>query len=379
MPAPSLQRRRPSAIARPPLVRELLLVAGLFLVYKFGRQLATGPHRRGPPQRPPRVGPGAGPASARRGLGAVAAAARRHPRAHREHLLRDRPLPGHRRPSWSGCTCGAPRTTSGPAGSWPRSPRPPWCCPSSSRWRPRGCWPRPASSTPPRCTAPRCTARRPADHLSNQFAAMPSLHFGWALMVAIGLIVATRSRWRWLWLLHPLVTLLVIVGTANHYWLDAIVATAMLGIALAADPPAAPDRQHRRTRRRQVRTGPRPSGRRSGRGARPGRSGPMNATLVAVALSLVSAVAYAAAAVAQERLASRNARHRHAAAAGFGRLVGFGRAQRGGRAAARRGPQVRPADRRTAAGRAHPGRRGADGRAGRPDGGSARSSGGAPP
>jgi len=31
-----------SAIARPPLVRELLLVAGLFLVYKFGRQLATG-------------------------------------------------------------------------------------------------------------------------------------------------------------------------------------------------------------------------------------------------------------------------------------------------------------------------------------------------
>ncbi|MFD7937710.1 phosphatase PAP2 family protein [Streptomyces sp. NPDC054950] len=71
------------------------------------------------------------------------------------------------------------------------------------------------------------------DHLSNQFAAMPSLHFGWALMVAIGLVVATRSRWRWLWLLHPLLTLLVIVGTANHYWLDAIVAGALLGLALA--------------------------------------------------------------------------------------------------------------------------------------------------
>lgn len=37
--------------------------------------------------------------------------------------------------------------------------------------------------------------------VANQFAAMPSLHFGWALMVAIGLIAATRSRWRWLWLL----------------------------------------------------------------------------------------------------------------------------------------------------------------------------------
>jgi hypothetical protein len=61
---------------------------------------------------------------------------------------------------------------------------------------------------------------------------MPSLHFGWALMVAVGLIVATRSRGRWLWLLHPLLTLLVIVGTANHYWLDAIAATALLGAAL---------------------------------------------------------------------------------------------------------------------------------------------------
>jgi hypothetical protein len=72
------------------------------------------------------------------------------------------------------------------------------------------------------------------DSLSNQFAAMPSLHFGWALMVAVGLIVATRSRWRRLWLLHPALTLLVIVGTANHYWLDAIVATGLLGLALAA-------------------------------------------------------------------------------------------------------------------------------------------------
>ncbi|GGW78936.1 inositol phosphorylceramide synthase [Streptomyces lucensis JCM 4490] len=75
------------------------------------------------------------------------------------------------------------------------------------------------------------------DHLSNQFAAMPSLHFGWALMVAVGLIAATRSRWRALWLLHPLITLLVIVGTANHYWLDAIAATAMLGLSLAVVHP----------------------------------------------------------------------------------------------------------------------------------------------
>ncbi|MGV9688328.1 phosphatase PAP2 family protein [Streptomyces sp. NPDC003444] len=72
------------------------------------------------------------------------------------------------------------------------------------------------------------------DSMANQFAAMPSLHFGWALMVAIGLIAATRSRWRALWLLHPLVTLFVVVGTANHYWFDALAAAALLGLALLA-------------------------------------------------------------------------------------------------------------------------------------------------
>ncbi|MFB7916785.1 phosphatase PAP2 family protein [Streptomyces sp. NPDC056061] len=77
-------------------------------------------------------------------------------------------------------------------------------------------------------------AKPATDSMANQFAAMPSLHFGWAVMVAVGLIVATRTRWRWLWLLHPAVTLLVIVGTANHYWLDSIVVAALLAVAFAA-------------------------------------------------------------------------------------------------------------------------------------------------
>ncbi|MFF3019053.1 phosphatase PAP2 family protein [Streptomyces sp. NPDC057939] len=74
------------------------------------------------------------------------------------------------------------------------------------------------------------------DTMANQFAAMPSLHFGWALMLALGMIAATSSRLRVLWLLHPLVTLLVVVGTANHYWLDALVATALLGGAFLLVP-----------------------------------------------------------------------------------------------------------------------------------------------
>ncbi|GID50800.1 inositol phosphorylceramide synthase [Actinoplanes capillaceus] len=69
------------------------------------------------------------------------------------------------------------------------------------------------------------------DQISNQYAAMPSLHVGWALVVAIALIAATTTRYRGLWLLHPAITLLVVVVTGNHYWLDALAAAALLAVA----------------------------------------------------------------------------------------------------------------------------------------------------
>ncbi|GAA2656718.1 phosphatase PAP2 family protein [Paractinoplanes durhamensis] len=75
------------------------------------------------------------------------------------------------------------------------------------------------------------------DTLSNQYAAMPSLHVGWALAVAIALIAASRSRWRWLWLAHPITTLLVVVVTGNHYWLDAIAAVGLLAVVLSVVTP----------------------------------------------------------------------------------------------------------------------------------------------
>ncbi|WP_329139978.1 phosphatase PAP2 family protein [Streptomyces sp. NBC_00670] len=103
------------------------------------------------------------------------------------------------------------------------------------------------------------------DSMANQFAAMPSLHFGWALMVALGLIAATRSRWRWLWLLHPAVTLLVIVGTANHFWLDSLVVAALLGIALAVVP--SPVRRAKATRKATAGAGAPPDGAEGGRPA----------------------------------------------------------------------------------------------------------------
>jgi PAP2 superfamily len=74
------------------------------------------------------------------------------------------------------------------------------------------------------------------DSVSNQYAAMPSLHVGWAATVAIVLIVAIRSRWRWLWLLHPLITLAVVIVTGNHYWLDVAVALVLLAATLLLVP-----------------------------------------------------------------------------------------------------------------------------------------------
>ena len=72
--------------------------------------------------------------------------------------------------------------------------------------------------------------------VANQFAAMPSLHVGWALLLSVVVITTTSTRWRWLALAHPVVTTLVVVTTANHYWLDAIAAVALLGLALLVTP-----------------------------------------------------------------------------------------------------------------------------------------------
>ena len=80
------------------------------------------------------------------------------------------------------------------------------------------------------------------DTLTNQYAAMPSLHVGWALAVAIALIAATQGRLRWLWLAHPAITVLVVVVTGNHYWLDAIVVAALLGLVAALLTQRAPAR-----------------------------------------------------------------------------------------------------------------------------------------
>ena len=65
---------------------------------------------------------------------------------------------------------------------------------------------------------------------ANEFAAMPSLHVGWALLIALAAIRILKTPARWLMLLHPILTTIVVVVTANHFWLDIIVG-AILALA----------------------------------------------------------------------------------------------------------------------------------------------------
>ncbi|MET9070997.1 phosphatase PAP2 family protein [Streptomyces sp. NPDC004232] len=60
-------------------------------------------------------------------------------------------------------------------------------------------------------------------HMSNQYAAMPSMHIGWSLWCGVTVFALASVPWvRVLGLLYPMTTLLVIVSTANHFWLDAV-------------------------------------------------------------------------------------------------------------------------------------------------------------
>ncbi|MDR3084453.1 MAG: phosphatase PAP2 family protein [Streptomyces sp.] len=60
-------------------------------------------------------------------------------------------------------------------------------------------------------------------HMSNQYAAMPSIHIGWSLWCGLTIYALARVPWvRVLGLLYPAATLAVIVATANHFWLDAV-------------------------------------------------------------------------------------------------------------------------------------------------------------
>ncbi|WP_063732615.1 phosphatase PAP2 family protein [Streptomyces sp. RTd22] len=83
------------------------------------------------------------------------------------------------------------------------------------------------------------SAPRGMGGLTNQYAAMPSLHVGWALWCGIALWWQGRSVWsKIVAVVYPLVITLVVMGTANHYFLDAAAGAAAVGAGALLTRPA---------------------------------------------------------------------------------------------------------------------------------------------
>jgi hypothetical protein len=84
------------------------------------------------------------------------------------------------------------------------------------------------------------------DGLTNEFAAMPSLHVGWAIWVAWA-VAARTGRWgRALAISYAVGTAAVVIGTGNHWLLDAVAGAALMWAAIALTGLL----HRRRTRRR---------------------------------------------------------------------------------------------------------------------------------
>jgi hypothetical protein len=70
--------------------------------------------------------------------------------------------------------------------------------------------------------------------LTNEYAAMPSMHVGWAVWSGVAIaVLARRPVVRLLGLAYPLVITLVVVATANHYLVDAFAGAAVVGAVAA--------------------------------------------------------------------------------------------------------------------------------------------------
>ncbi|MER5601710.1 phosphatase PAP2 family protein [Streptomyces sp. NPDC002265] len=81
------------------------------------------------------------------------------------------------------------------------------------------------------------SAPRGMGGMTNQYAAMPSLHVGWALWCGVMLWRhgGTRTA-KAAGIIYPLFTTIVVMGTANHYFLDAVAGAAVMGVGLLLTP-----------------------------------------------------------------------------------------------------------------------------------------------
>jgi hypothetical protein len=86
--------------------------------------------------------------------------------------------------------------------------------------------------------------------VASQLTAMPSVHVGWAFIIAWYVARLGRGAGRWIGPGHLVATVLVVVLTANHWWLDGVAAAliALLVLALLGELPS-PIRSYPRSRR----------------------------------------------------------------------------------------------------------------------------------
>jgi len=69
--------------------------------------------------------------------------------------------------------------------------------------------------------------------LSNPFAAVPSVHTCFSLIIGSScFFLVRRPAIRFIWLLYPCLIVFSIVATGNHFWLDAILGACLAGVAL---------------------------------------------------------------------------------------------------------------------------------------------------
>jgi len=100
-------------------------------------------------------------------------------------------------------------------------------------------------------------AEQSANVLYNPFAAVPSMHVAFALMIAIPAIKLVRLRaLKVAWGLYPVIVTFVVMVTANHFWVDAALGALVAAISASAASyalaPARPEAWSWRTRRAEV-------------------------------------------------------------------------------------------------------------------------------
>ncbi len=76
------------------------------------------------------------------------------------------------------------------------------------------------------------TDNTPAGALVNTYAAVPSMHICFALIIGVSMSRLVRRRWaRIAWMLYPLLVTFVVVATANHFFIDVFLGALTAGAA----------------------------------------------------------------------------------------------------------------------------------------------------